>query len=529
MTLNRCAVWALRSLVLATGLACLIIVVAQTSVSCLGASSQQNGDGKVAQKTDAKLAAPASRASADGKEATAKPTAKVEKGPFKIEVVLTGVFEAERMTEVSIRPKAWAMPLLVERAVELGTPVKKGDILVELDRERIDKAIEDAEVENTLSELALNQAVLELPILEKALPVDLAAAERNKTQADEDLKRFLEIDKSHAIKSAEFGVKRSNEYLEYSKEELRQLEKMYRSKDLTEETEEIILRRQRFQVENGEFALKDAELSRDRTLKIDLPRQEERAREAAVKHSIDLEKARATLPLNVNQKRLAVAKLKHDVAKAAERLADLRHDRDAMTVHAPADGLVYLGRCERGQWTSASAVAAKLHKGGNIMPDEVFMTVVAPRPLVVRTSVDEKDLAALTERAELKGVVISAFDPTRRLSARLLRLVSVPHESGKFDAVIAVEAGEDLAALKPGMACSVKFIPYRNEQASTVPATAVFEDESEETLFHYVYLSRADKDAKYPKRKVTTGKSSQGRTEILSGLAEGDEILTSKP
>ncbi len=59
-----------------------------------------------------------------------------------------GVFESERMTEVSIRPKAWAMPLVVERAVELGTPVKHGDILVEFDHEKIDKLIDDTEVES---------------------------------------------------------------------------------------------------------------------------------------------------------------------------------------------------------------------------------------------------------------------------------------------------------------------------------------------------------------------------------------------
>ncbi len=275
MRIVRETVWSVRNYVIAMGLSGLVAFGLATSLPTRGAPPQVAGDGKIAQKADAKPGASASPSSAAGKPATA--TAKVEKGPLKIEVVLTGVFEAQRMTEVSIRPKAWALPLLVERAVELGTPVKKGDILVELNREKIDKAIEDAEVENTLSELALKQADEELPILEKALPVDLAAAERTKTQADEDLKRFLEIDKPHSIKSADFSVKRSNEYLEYAKEELRQLEKMYRSKDLTEETEEIILRRQRFQVENSEFGLKESELHRDQTLKVDLPRQEEQA------------------------------------------------------------------------------------------------------------------------------------------------------------------------------------------------------------------------------------------------------------
>ena len=82
---------------------------------------------------------------------------------------------------------------------------------------------------------------------------------------------------------AHFSVKSAAEYLEYAKEELRQLEKMYRSKDLTEETEEIILRRTRFQVESGEVRLKEAELRRDATLKVELPRREIKVREAAVR------------------------------------------------------------------------------------------------------------------------------------------------------------------------------------------------------------------------------------------------------
>ena len=121
------------------------------------------------QKPVAKPAAKTDAAAVAAPSSGAKPaTVKVEKGSFKTEVALTGVFEAERLTEVSLRPKAWALPLVVERAIELGTPVKKGDILVEFDHDKIDKAIQDTEVENTLGDLALKQAEEELPMIEKA-------------------------------------------------------------------------------------------------------------------------------------------------------------------------------------------------------------------------------------------------------------------------------------------------------------------------------------------------------------------------
>jgi hypothetical protein len=298
---------------------------------------------------------------------------------------------------------------------------------------------------------------------------------------------------------------------------------------LTEETEEIILRRTRFQVDSREHYLKEAVLQRDQKLKVDLPRQEERVQESAKKQAIDLEKARSLLPLNLSQKRLAAAKIKHDYSKSVEKLADLRQDREAMVVRSPGDGLVYFGRCDRGQWPSATMTAQKLRKGGIIAPDEVFITVVAIRPVDVRATVDEKDLLALTEPGMIKGLVTPAVDPEHRLPVRLTSVLPIAREPGKFDAVFALDMGDEKSVIKPGMACSVKLVPYRKRDALTVPATAVFEDDWADALSYYVYLAKPDKDGNYPKLTVKIGKSAGGKTEIINGLAEGDEILISKP
>jgi multidrug efflux pump subunit AcrA (membrane-fusion protein) len=460
---------------------------------------------------------------------TATPsTTKVEKGPFKVEVSLTGVFEPVRLAEVSVKPKAWSGPLSVVSAIGLGMPVKEGDILVEFDHEKIDKAIQDAEIELGIEEAALKHAAEELPVLEKLLPIDLTAAERARTQADENLARFLEIDRPNSEKMAQFSVKSASEYLEYAKEELRQLEKMYRSKDLTEETEEIILRRTRFQVESGEVRLKEAEIQRDTTLKVELPRQEIRVREAATRQGLDYQKAVATLPLTLSQKRLGLAKLRHEHDRAGEKLAELRRDRDTMTVHAPADGLVYYGRIEHGAWPGTSTVASKLRKGGVIMAEEVFITVVAPRPLLIRSPVEEKDLHLLSGRTELNGRAIPSALPELSLPARLTSLTSVPRESGKFDVLADVELSPAAALIKPGMACTLKFTPYRAAEALAVPSSVVSDDEADDgTITHVVYLPV--KEGKPAKRTVKIGRRAGGKTEILDGLKAGDEVLTSKP
>ena len=124
------------------------------------------------------------------------------------------------------------------------------------------------------------------------------------------------------------------------------------------------------------------------------------------------------------------------------------------------------------------------------MADEVFITVVTPRPLLIRTTVDEKDLHQLAGRAELKGRATPAALPELSLPARLTSLVSVPRESGKFDVLADVELSPEAALIKPGMACTLKFTTYRAPEALTIPSSAVSEDEADDgTITHVVYLA----------------------------------------
>jgi len=238
-------------------------------------------------------------------KAEGKETYKVSKGTLKGEVTFKGIVEAETMTEIVLRPEAWTQggALVVKKAAALGSTVKKGDTLVELETDKIDRDIRELEAELKLAAVTLKQAEEELPILEKTVPVELADAERANKIADEDLKRFLEVDRPLAEQNAEFSLKMAQFQLEDSKEELKQLLKMYgEKKDQADKTEEMILKQQRNQVENAEFGLKAAKNQHEQSLKVDLPRREQTARETAVKTTLALNQARSTLPLTLNQK-----------------------------------------------------------------------------------------------------------------------------------------------------------------------------------------------------------------------------------
>jgi HlyD family secretion protein len=461
----------------------------------------------------------------DKKKEDKPPTHKVEKEPFKVELSLKGYFDAKQVEELSLRPEAFTpevqASLAVIKALEPGTRVKKGDTVVWFDLEKIDQMIRDQESQRSVSDVALRQAVEELPVAERMAPVDLAAAERGNRIAQEDMKKFLEVDRPLAEKNADFSVTSARHSLEYAQEELKQLEKMYRSGDIREETEEIIVRRQRHAVEAAEFHFKNSEIHRDQTLKVELPRQEQNLKENATKQALAFDKAKDEIPLSVNQKRVNVERLKYEQKKLEDRIAKLKRDRESLTVKAPIDGIVYYGKSSRGQWNSKDLESRLLH-GGTFSPHEVFVSIVSERPLEVRATAEEKDLRDLCPGMSVE--VVPTALPRQKLPGKIERLVHIPSSPGTFDVFVSVDVPTD-SPIMAGWACSVKVRAYANPGALTVPTKAIFAETLDEDR-HYVYVWTGDKAEK---RSVTVGRAAGDDTEITSGLKAGDRVLLEKP
>jgi len=445
------------------------------------------------------------------------PTLKVKKAPFKIEVKLKGIFEAATAAELALVPKAWSA-LQVQKVVDQGTRVKKGAPVLWLDTEKLDEAIRNTEADQALADLGLKQAEEALRALEKTTPLDLAATERGNKRFGEDYKHFFEVQMPYSRKSWAFSLKSAEFGLMYSTEELRQLEKMYKADDLTEETEEIILKRARHNVARAKLKFQDAKNKIDKALAYDLPRSEENMKDKAERQALAYAKARITLPAQLRQKQLEFEKQKRGRDEARKKLAKLKADRKLMVVKAPIDGIVYYGQCVRGHWNVA--VAGLLRKGGGLKLHQVFITIVQPRPMQVRTSVPEKELHQLTPN--LEAVITPTGYPNRKLGARLAVVSPVPVKEGTFDARLAVNpAGAD--AVLPGMTCSITVIVYSKKDAIAVPATAIQADKAKR------YVLVATKGGKHVRRDVTTGRRANKQVEIVSGLKPGETILVKKP
>jgi HlyD family secretion protein len=463
-----------------------------------------------------------------GKSSESKPaTHKVEKKPFKIEVTVKGILQPEEAYAISFRPQPMLMqlpshgPLTIRKIAAHGTEVKKGDLLVAFDTTKIDEIVDDLQRQIKATEAGIRLAEIEMPLFEKSMPTELAAAEAGKKHADEELRYFHDVGKAQLEKEADMFVKSAKFYREYAEEEFRQLEKMYKANDLTEETEKIILRRQKERVETATFWYQTAVMERDYLLKYALPNRERLLKEDQVKQDQYMERTSRTQGPTLVQKQLNLTHMRKERDREAQRLEKLWKDQAAMTIVAPSDGIVYYGKFTKGHWSASDSLADRLVPHGTVQPEEVFMTVVKARPLVALLTIDEKDVHLIKPGLEGKAKVV--INPDRKLPARVTKLGAVPAAPGKFEAKVALDLGPSDSALMPGMACSVKFVPYSKTDAIAVPTKCVHEEDDK--FFVYVLA----KNGKHEKREVTPGRTAVDHTEIVDGLREGEEILLELP
>lgn len=461
-----------------------------------------------------KPAAPAAKKPA----APPKPITEVKKEDFRVTVTLPAVFEGTKLTPVSVDPKAWA-DLTITSLVPHGTSVKKGTRLVQLDLEKLEDQIEALEAADQTAKLTLQTAIDGLANLEKTTPLSLEAARRAKRQSDEDLDRWIKVGRTRAEETYKRNVESSERQLDYAQEELNQLKKMYEEDDLTEETEEIILKRAQISVDMAKYYLERSIESRDHALKTSIPRQHQSMLDGNKQATLAYDLAVKTIPRTLALKRLEITKAKEDAKKASKKLSDLKRDLATLKeISAPADGVVYYGESKQGNWTSAEA-AKKLVKGGKLAPKATFMTIVGDGGLRVRTSIPEDKLAIL--RAGAKGHVTPTSNPLLRIPAQLGKINYASSPVG-FKTTANIEVPEN-SNLMPGMKGSLKFTTADRKGVITVPVSAI----SREGKKSFVFIPKEGADPE--KREVKTAETDGKKIAILKGLAEKDKVLTVAP
>ncbi|MAP10012.1 MAG: HlyD family secretion protein [Rhodopirellula sp.] len=364
-------------------------------------------------------------------------------------VKVQGTFEATRSWELNHGLDQFG-ELEIKKILPHGTEVKEGQTVVWFDTESIDKKLSAAEIDIRLARITAADEQFAFDQFVAAQKLDREDAERARQSAKQAYDNYLQVDRDRKIKSAEFDIKSSKASLENAAEELKQLQQMYDADDLTEESEEIVLKRAKRSVESAQFRLESTEIRSKRTMEQSIP-----AEDAQTEATWE----RAQMAYEKTLRNLDSAKKKRDIErrKAAEALAEkeadfeeLRQQRKSIVIKAPGGGILLYGELNRG---ALNAKPSPIKAGVKVSTDQVIATVVQPKKMRVRLTLSEADLAGI--KTGDSCVIKPAIDPKAEVKGVVDSVATVPFMGTKFDATVKV-VGQLPDAVKPTMTATVE-------------------------------------------------------------------------
>jgi len=441
----------------------------------------------------------------------------IEERPFHIEAEFkASVMPEDDVLLLEVDAKTWEDFHLAE-IVAHGALVPKDGLLAVFDRSGIERKLDDTRQAVAAGTLAVARTGQELKTLEETAPHQLDAARRAAAIAKEENAYFTSTRRKAEEEAAAQQLERKKQQLANQQEELTQLSKMYLADDLTEETEEIILTRQKNDVIAAEFALRMETLDHQRTLQVFLPREAVALANNERDTAIALRSAEMEIPRSIDLKKLELESLKTSLQRETETLADLERDLPLFEFKAPADGRFYHGPIENGRWNTNGEVLKTLVTNGRPPIGRPFATFI-PIPVRLSLSAFLDEATAHTLKAGLTGTATLAGREDVEIPVSLTQVATVPEPDGSYRSQLTATWPDGLAPAV-GSSANIRLVSYQQEAAIVIPTKALTHEARGWTI--EIMLA----DGKTERRPVKRGRVSKEETEILSGLEIGQVIL----
>jgi HlyD family secretion protein len=372
-----------------------------------------------------------------------------EAKPAAIEVA--GVLEAVRSVEITTDAEHLGS-LTIKKLLEHGVEVEKGQNLIWFETEDVDKKIKAAETALRLSRMALEGAEFSNEQAAAKEAIDRGKAERAIAQAKLAFDNYMSVDRERQVASAEFDIVNAHASLENATEELEQLEQMYKEDDLTEESEEIVLKRAKQAVDSARFRLQGVEIASERAITQTIPNGQADQEDTLALAEMAHQKALRDLAVGRQQREIELQKTRDAFHEEEKKLAELKEERRRVVLTAPIAGIALHGQLTRGRLGDKPSTLAA---GTAVPATQIVMTIVDPKRLQARVDLDEKQAAQLkvgdTCTVNINGA------PGVEATGTILSLGLVPYASSKYDCVVKLDGFGRAADVTPLMTCTLKF------------------------------------------------------------------------
>ena len=263
----------------------------------------------------------------------------------------------------------------------------------------------------------------------------------------------MKVDRAFQVKDIAKSLERSQFSYDYEKIELDQLMQMYKADDLTDVTEEMILKRQKRSVERAAYGLEKAKISNARQVKFSIPERDRSKRESLTRAGLKFSKYKLDLRSEMSSLEANYQNQVVEVAKVIRWENFMKADRKQLTQIADRDGVVYYGDVRGGKFDKNSNKET-LKVGGYGVKNRVLMTVVSKGDFLIKIDLNEKQMNQI--KVGMKGEAVSKDYKKEKMNVEVLSVASFEKTAGKFAAVLKVSAVKG-GKVRVGMSCDVTF------------------------------------------------------------------------
>lgn len=442
-----------------------------------------------------------------------------KKGDLTPVYELEATYEAVDSSEIKLKPEAYQGEMTLVKVAAAGDLVKKGDVILTLDRAPIDKQIAALENDLRVAKATNDKTQADLEIGARGEALALTQAENAFKDATTNLKAFEEVEGKHMVAQVELNVRFLEDALKDQVEELAQLEKMYKSEELTNATSEIVVRRAKRNLDRTKLAIDMGKAEAGNVKDVKYPQQRQMLAHQIESTKNALESLKAAQTLTRVQREVEAAKAKATLAQLEEQSAKLKRDLECFGVRAAFDGRVYYGQYQHGAWTS-DAVAPLLVPGEKLQAGQVLLTVCGAG---TRAKADLAEADYFDVFPGLEASVVPAASPDAKHEGTIKAKSMVGAMKGAATAYeLRIDFKQPPADLLPGMKGKATVHGKELKDVVLVPSTAVAGQAGKCTL------NVCGKDGKTSSREVTVGKSDGKMTQIKAGLEAGEKVSASK-
>lgn len=436
-----------------------------------------------------------------------------EVNPVTLSVVLNedGELKPAQSTEVKCEVEGSSTILYI---IPESTPVKKGDLLVELASDELVNRLETEEIELKKMSTGVEAARQDLDIRLNQNTSDIKKAELDLELAELEYEKYLNGDFEKSLKGVNLDIEQTEMDITRRQEDLDKNKRLQERGFVTDSKIEQL----EFELRKSELMLDRHQLTKEILLKYDKRKMERQLESAVERAREELERTKQRAD-SLEKQALANLEQNEALFKTRERRFErMKLMLDRSKIYAPTAGIVKYAAGDSGGWRDEDRIAT----GVRVREGQVLIQLPDTSEMLVTTRVHEADRHKLSEG--LPALVRVPAVPGRAFRGHIRKIDQFADSAHRWfnpdlkEHSTEIVLEETVPELSPGDTAQIEILVETVQSCLAVPVQCVFSRGPKSFVFR-------DGRAGAEPVEVKIGRASTNLIEIESGLQSGDRVL----